>query len=140
MIAIDTNVLLRYLLEDDEGQSARAAHLIDDDQTVLVTNVVLAEILWTLKGKKYRLDRQALAGVVQALFEEPSLRFESPHTVWRALHDFRGGQDGRYEGADFADALILNVARDFARRLDQPFEGFYTFDEKARQMPGTKTP
>lgn len=140
MIAVDTNVLLRYLLEDDEAQSSRAARLIDGGRDVLVSDVVLAETLWTLKGKKYRLDRRALADVVHALFEEPSLRFENPHVVWRALHDFRGGRDGSYEGADFADALILNIGRDFAARLGQPFDGFYTFDEKARRMPGTKAP
>lgn len=140
MIAIDTNVLLRYLLDDDGEQSPRAARLIEGERTVLVTDVVLAETLWTLRGKKYRLDRSTLAGVVEALFEEPSLRFENAQAVWRALHDFRGGEDGMSTGADFPDALILNVARAVAERTDEPFDGLYTFDRKALRMADTRSP
>lgn len=142
MIAIDTNVLLRYLLDDDEEQSPRAARLIEDGPTgvVLVTDVVLAETLWTLQGKKYRLDRPTLANVVEALFEEPSLRFENAQAVWRALHDFRGDEGGASTGADFPDALILNVARAVAERADEPFDGLYTFDRKALRMPDTRSP
>lgn len=140
MIAIDTNVLLRYLLDDDEEQSPRAARLIGGERTVLVTDVVLAETLWTLRGKKYRLDRSTLATVVAALFEEPSLRFENAQAVWRALSDFRGDEDDASAGADFADALILNVARAVAARADEPFDGLYTFDRKALRMPDTRSP
>ena len=60
--------------------------------------------------------------------------------VWAALHDYRGGEDGTTGGADFADALILATSRQFAREGEQPFDGLYTFDAKARRMPGTKAP
>ena len=53
MIAIDTNILLRYLLNDNEEQSRKARRLIKGENKVLVTDVVLVETLWTLKGKKY---------------------------------------------------------------------------------------
>ena len=43
MIAVDTNVLLRYLLHDDEAQAARANAVFDADETILITDVVLAE-------------------------------------------------------------------------------------------------
>ena len=62
------------------------------------------------------------------------------HAVWAVLHDYRGGEDGATTGADFADALILNVARRVADDLGQPFDGLYTFDTKARRMPGTSAP
>ncbi|HFE38753.1 MAG TPA: PIN domain-containing protein, partial [Gammaproteobacteria bacterium] len=48
MIAIDTNVLLRYLLWDDKPQAAKADRLINGTEPVLVTDVVLVETLWTL--------------------------------------------------------------------------------------------
>ena len=52
MIAIDSNVLLRHLLEDSRAQAKKAHHLMLGDQAVLITDVVLAETIWTLKGKK----------------------------------------------------------------------------------------
>ena len=50
MIAVDTNVLLRYLLHDDEAQAVRADAVFDAGETVLVTDVVLVETMWTLSG------------------------------------------------------------------------------------------
>jgi len=61
VIAIDTNVLLRYLLQDDQRQSAKASGLINGEEDVLVTDVVLAETLWndeTLSGF-YTFDKAA---------------------------------------------------------------------------------
>ena len=51
MIAVDTNVLLRYLLNDDQSQAAIAEKLINGKEIVLITDVVLVETIWTLKGK-----------------------------------------------------------------------------------------
>ena len=59
MIAVDTNVLLRYLLNDDAAQADMAANLIKGGDTVLITDVVLVETLWTLSGKKYRLNKRS---------------------------------------------------------------------------------
>jgi len=60
VIAIDTNVLLRYLLWDDKTQAAKADKLINGSTPVLITDVVLVEALWILKGKKYKLDKTAI--------------------------------------------------------------------------------
>ena len=51
MIAIDTHVLLRHLLDDDNAQSGKAHTLLQKEEAVLITDVVLAETVWTLKGK-----------------------------------------------------------------------------------------
>ena len=72
MIAIDTNVLLRYLLEDDAEQFRKAVKLISGQQKVLVTDVVLVETIWTLHGKKYQLKKPELVTVIQSLFQEPN--------------------------------------------------------------------
>ena len=77
MIAVDTNVLLRYLLNDDQVQAAKAEKLINGKETVLITDVVLVETIWTLKGKKYQLNKTDLVTVIQALFKEPNIRFEN---------------------------------------------------------------
>ena len=89
MIAIDTNVLLRYLLWDDNDEASKAERLINVSAPVLITDVVLAETIWTLQGKKYRLDKAAAVAVVNSLFAEPNIRFEDDQTVWRTLHDYR---------------------------------------------------
>ena len=144
MIAIDTNVLLRYLLDDDKAQSRRAAELILGDTPVLVTDVVLAETIWTLKGKRYNLDKEAIIKVVHSLFEEPSIVFESGQTIWRSVNDFKNAKSvksGRKrKEADFPDALIVNKARHVANETAVEFEGVYTFDVAAQQITGTKKP
>ena len=135
MIAVDTNVLLRYLLNDDAAQADTAASLIKGADTVLITDVVLVETLWTLSGKKYRLNRDQLATVVHALFEEPNIRFEDGPAVWMALNDYRES-----DGTDFADSLIINKARAVAKAQGGSFSGSYTFDKAAQKLQGAKTP
>lgn len=144
MIAIDTNVLLRYLLEDDPTQAQRAAELIQGEDKVLITDVVLAEAIWTLKGKRYNLNKAAIAEVIGALFAEPAICFEDSQVVWRALDDFinsagvKSGGKKRY--ADFQDALIANKARRWMEQRQQPVDGIYSFDVAALQIPGVKLP
>jgi len=135
MIAVDTNVLLRYLLNDDAAQADIAASLIKGADTVLITDVVLAETLWTLSGRKYRLNKDQVAAVVHALFEEPNIRFEDGPAVWMALNDYLES-----DGADFADALIINKARAVAKAQGGPFSGSYTFDKAAQKLQGARIP
>lgn len=144
MIAVDTNVLLRYLLNDDPEQSSRAAAWFGGESQILVTDVVLVETIWTLKGKKYKQDRDSLARVVSALFEEPAVCFEDGQTVWRALTDFRKAPSLRVGGkskfADFSDALILNKAIKCADDAGVEMSGLLTFDEALLELTGTIRP
>jgi predicted nucleic-acid-binding protein len=144
MIAIDTNVLLRYLLQDDEGQSKKAAALINGAIPVLVTDIVLVETVWVLAGKRYKLDREALGGVISALFEERNIVFEDGQTVWRALGDFRKARpvkvNGKKKSADFPDVLIVNKAMHTAQQWRVPMKGVYTFVVAAREISGTASP
>lgn len=140
MIALDTNVLLRYLLDDDPVQTSKAYELINGNESVLLTDVVLAEAIWTLKGKKYRLGRSDLITVIQALFKEPNIRFENAQAVWQALHDFRKAKSVGGRIADFPDALIVNKAKAVSRGLNTKLKAVYTFDKAAQQIPGTEAP
>lgn len=140
MIAIDSNVLLRYLLGDDPVQSLRADALITGRRPVLVTDVVLVEMLWTLRGRKYGLDKDALITVLEALFEEPSICFEDDQVIWAALNDYRESMAIRGRTADFADALVIRKARYTAKRRNTRFDGVYTFDLAAQALPGAKSP
>lgn len=140
MIAVDTNVLLRYFLDDDPAQSEKAVKLIADSDVVLVTDVVLVETLWTLTGKKYQLGKAELISVVRALFEESNIRFENGQVVWLALNDYRKAKPVRGKVADLADALIINKAKFIANSLKMPYSGSYTFDKAAQVLPGAKAP
>ncbi|MGC3872192.1 PIN domain-containing protein [Halomonas sp. GXIMD04776] len=132
MIAIDTNVLLRYLLQDNEAQARRATALIQGGTLVLMTDIVLVETLWTLKGKKYRAGKQALVDAIESLLQEPTLTFEDDETVWQALQDYR------QTNADFPDALIARKAAYLAHSKGERYSGTYTFDSRALALPGTK--
>jgi predicted nucleic-acid-binding protein len=144
VIAADTNVLLRYLLKDDAEQAAKARRLILGPVPVLVTDVVLAETLWTLKGPKYKASKDDLLKVMDGLFREPNIRFEDAPTVWRAFHDYRLAESvkvgGKRKSADLADALIVNKAKFVARGAGNTLDGVYTFDIAARVIEGTKEP
>lgn len=144
MIALDTNVLLRYLLQDDKRQSPVAASLIRGAVPVLLTDIVLVETVWVLTGKRYGLDRDSVARVINALFEEPRVVFEDGQTVWRALNDFKKARPikvgGKKKSADFPDALIVNKAMRQADEWRTTLKGVYTFDRAAREIPGTLSP
>jgi len=130
--AIDTNVLLRYVLDDDAQQSRRARRLIDRIR-VLVTDVALCEALWVLAGKRYGLKKEEIVGVMYALLGEPHITFENSSVVWRALVDFEES------AISFQDALILYKARSlqFASLSDLTL---WTFDRKLPQHPRARAP
>jgi predicted nucleic-acid-binding protein len=144
MIAVDTNVLLRYLLQDDEEQSRKAALLMTGIRRILVTDVVLVETVWVLTGKRYRLDEQQVAGVINALFEEPNIVFENSQAVWCALKDFSAAQPvkvgGKRKRADFPDALVVNKALRQASEWQEKLESVFSFDVAACQTPGMSSP
>lgn len=142
MIAIDTNVLLRYLLQDDMEQSPLANKLLGSKKTVLITDVVLTETIWTLKGKKYRLKKEDILTVIEQIFKEPNLTFEDGQTVWRALNNYRSAQavkvGTKKKDVDFADVLILEKSKYESDRKKESFDGLYTFDVAAQQIKGFK--
>ena len=134
MIAVDTNVLLRYLLHDDEAQAARADAVFNADETILITDVVLAETVWTLSGRRYRVSKFELVAVLERLFGEPGIRFNQ--VVWRALQAYKSAAASE-KGAGFADALIVFKAECAAAEAGEALNGVYTFDEAMRRFPHT---
>ena len=144
MIAVDTNVLLRYLLDDDAKQSKKASAIITGSANVLITDIVLTETIWTLKGKKYKLDKELIIKVINTLFAEPNIIFEDGQTVWRALSDYTKAKSikvgNKRKEADFPDALIVNKAQYIANKLNDELDGVYTFDIASQEIPGMREP
>ena len=144
MIAVDTKVLLRRVLNDDIDQAARARRLFDRKENVLIPDVVLAETIWTLKGKRYRASKDDLVAMVMGLLEEPNIVFESRQAVWSAVNDYIEAPlvstaDG-VRTADLADALVVNKAKVTAQRRGEHYGGTYTCDKAALALEGTKVP
>lgn len=135
MIAVDTNIVLRYLLQDDEERSPKASKLFEGDEKILITDVVLVETLWILKGQRYGLSKDTLTDVVQALIEDTNIVFEDSHAVWCALDDYINGS-----GSEFSDALIVNKSQRFGNKTKLTAYPLYTFDECALRIDGTKKP
>ena len=133
MIAVDTNVLLRYLLRDDTTQAQEARQLFECGERVLITDVVLAEAVWTLLGRRYRAAKTDVIAFVGRLLQEPNVRFEYDEVIFNALQAYRETE------ADFADALIVHKALKVAP-VDDGLHTVYTFDANALQLPHTAAP
>jgi predicted nucleic-acid-binding protein len=102
MIALDTNVVLRFLTRDDPAQAARARALIET-KSIFVSRTVVLETEWVLRSG-YRLGRSSIAQGLKRLIGLPGVEVEDADVVWQALDWF----DARL---DFADALHLAATR-----------------------------
>jgi len=138
VIAIDTNVLLRYLLADDDAQYKKARSLIEGKMPVLITDVVLVETVWTLTGKRYKLNKSSICEVVRGLIGDSAFKFESSQVVWSALMDYQDSKPVRGKTLDFADALITHKAHYVANIAGLELDGFYSFDKALEQLKGAK--
>jgi predicted nucleic-acid-binding protein len=98
-VALDTNVLVRLLVNDDPAQAEQAAALIDANAACFVPITVALELEWVLRGA-YKLPREAVISAFKGLLAIRHLHLEQEQLVKRAL-------DWHRQGMDFADALHL---------------------------------
>lgn len=109
MIALDTNVVVRFLVRDDEAQHEAARRLLargpGDGEEFFLGDVVLAEVVWVL-ASRYRFERRVIASTLRALLEAEHVSVESTDRCLRALRRFESGRGG------FADYLIAERGRD----------------------------
>jgi len=126
MIGLDTNVLVRYLAQDDPGQSARATEIIErrlsEANPGFVSIVAMAETVWVL-DRAYGLSREDIAAAVERMLQAEVLVVESEQEVFAATVALEEGR------GSFADALIgaLGVAAGCSATL--------TFDSRALRLP-----
>lgn len=130
MPALDTNVLVRYVVQDDEGQLAVAKRLIRkcvrEGQTLFVPVTVTLELEWVLRSS-FEYSRDETTEILSALFSAAELTFESERALEVALHLYRNGS------ADFADCLHIALA---AQAGELPM---WTFDKRAGKVAGAQT-
>lgn len=103
MIGLDTNLLVRYLTQDDAGQSKQAARIIDAaieaGEDLYLNHIVVCELTWVL-SRAYGYAKDELLGVLEKILAAGQFAFEDKDALWRALEAFRRSS------ADFADCLI----------------------------------
>jgi predicted nucleic-acid-binding protein len=125
VIGVDTNVLLRFVLDDDRIQSARAHQFFEErtpSDPAYVSIVTLVETVWTLRRGEKRTDAE-VAGMVRALLGSRTVVVQSAELIIRAA------RDADEAGADLADALVAHLS------LQAGAEYTLTFDAKASRLP-----
>lgn len=127
MIGIDTNVLLRYVAQDDPVQSAVARRFVDTTLSIgqrgYVSLPVLVECLWVL-GSRYQATRRELIEFASELLSDARFEVQGSDAAWLAL------EQAEVSNVEIADALIafLNAQHGCGRTV--------TFDRRARLIPG----
>ena len=119
MIALDTNVLVRFLVEDDQAQTRKAKSLVQkavaQDTPLFISDVVLCETVWVL-ASCYHVDRKDIVGVLRQLLRARHLKFASVDCLANAVEAFER------EPGDFTDYLIREHARTAGYRAVATFD------------------
>ena len=127
MLGIDTNVLVRFLVRDDEAQFDKARKLIKREvaagRRIFVSQLVLLETEWVLRSS-YGLPKNLIIDTISRLLDTTDVRFEEEPVIEEALFIWKDTT------ADFADCLIGAQNRRLGCRATA------TFDVKASKLPG----
>jgi predicted nucleic-acid-binding protein len=127
VIGLDTNVIIRYVTQDDPRQAAAATRLFEKTLSAenpgFVAAITLCEIAWVL-ADCYGASKAHIRDVIAGLLGSKQVVVESPELAWKALRAWENSS------ADFSDALIAQVA------LAHGAEKVLTFDKAAAKLEG----
>ena len=125
MIGLDTNILVRHLVQDDADQAATASRFIETHCSQaspgFVNRVVACELVWVLEAA-YGYRRDLIAETIERLLRTIELEIEDAEAVWLSLNAYRN------QGVDFADAFIGLINR------YRGCEKTATFDRRASRL------
>jgi predicted nucleic-acid-binding protein len=127
MIGLDTNVLIRYLVRDDQAQFERARRLlrraVEGGEPVMVSLLTLLEMEWVLRSR-YAVSKKDITATISSLLNALELTFEDEPSIEEAMHLWKDST------TDFADCLINARNRRLGCRTTA------TFDRKALHLDG----
>lgn len=129
MAAVDTNVLVRYLIQDEDSQFAVVIRLLDEcareGRTLFVPITVTLELEWVLRSN-FQVGKADLISTLSQLLSATELSFQSEQVVEQALALYRDSS------ANFVDCVHGALA---AQGNEEPL---WTFDKKAARVEGVK--
>lgn len=106
MIGIDTNILVRYLTQDDIEQAKVVEQILNRYATcpnsVFINNIVMCELIWVLE-RGYKYSRDEIAKAIKQILATEEFNFEDQEALWIALNDYSQIK------LDFSDALIAEI-------------------------------
>lgn len=127
MLGIDTNVLVRFLVRDDETQFEKARRLIKREvaagRRVFINQLVLLETEWVLRSR-YAVSKNQIIEIFSGLLNSTDVKFEDESVIEEAVFIWKEAV------ADFADCLIGAKNRRLGCRA------MATFDARASKLPG----
>lgn len=127
MIGIDTNVIIRYIVQDDTEQTIAATKLMEEvcnpDNPGFLNHIVMCEIVWVLK-RSYKQSKESIYQVIEQIIRTDRIAVEDIQLVWRALETFKEKK------ADFSDCLLGQ------RNLQAGCEYTATLDDAASKAMG----
>ena len=123
MISLDTNALVRMLIEDDEDQFQAVRKVIGlvekNSRHILLLSEVLMETIWVLESI-YQCTREDISEFLERLTITPTFTFADPEVIRRAVHQYK-------QGGDFADLIIVGKAKENRAKK------FFSFDKKLQK-------
>jgi predicted nucleic-acid-binding protein len=129
MIGLDTNVLVRHLVQDDPTQSRKATQVITRqctrDEPGFINRIVLCELVWVLESA-YGYSKDTIVPVLEKLLRTSQLKIDDVQAAWTAFRMYQKGK------ADFADCLLGATNRIGG------CEWTVTFDQPASRVEGFK--
>jgi predicted nucleic-acid-binding protein len=127
MIGIDTNVLVRHLVQDDLSQSRAATQVITKqgtrDDPGFINRIVLCELVWVLESA-YGYPKDTIVAVLDKLLRTSQLKIEDAQSAWTAFRMYQKGK------TDFADCLLGATNRIAG------CDSTVTFDHAASKLEG----
>jgi predicted nucleic-acid-binding protein len=124
VIGLDTNVLIRYLTKDELDQWKEASKIIQENQPCFISNIVLCEVVWVLRGRPYQFGKDEIVTTLEMMLQSSGFEFENRSVVYQALQRTKQGR------ADFSDYLIGAIAQQAGCTET------VTFDRKLREDKG----
>jgi len=129
MTGIDTNIIVRYIVQDDPVQSKLATDYIERNCTKenqgLINQIVLCEIVWVLK-RAYKYDKSTIISVLRNIISSVELHVLDRNPAWYALSDYQVGS------ADFSDYFLSRINK------ENKVLTTVTFDRTAAKHPDFK--
>jgi len=120
-VVIDTNLLVRYLINDDQKKAEAVDNLLDraakGEVRIIVPSVVIAELVWVLESF-YQLKADAILELAEAIINTSGLDVMDKSTIISALRLYKG------KNIDFIDAWIIEFAK------ERGVKTIYTFDKR----------